>query len=433
MSRYLNRFKNEFARLGCADGPALLAVSGGRDSMTLAELCRISGIAMAIAHFNHGLRGEESDADEALVKDYANQYNIPFFSARWAMDKSALDGASTQDMAHKARMGWLGSIARENGYQHLLVAHHADDAIETYLMAALLRGRPGPLVGLRDTDGIIKRLLLGFSSSEIEEMALEMGVKWRDDNSNATDKYLRNRVRHHLIPLLRELNPGLLRHTRQQMGYQTEMAHAATEMAYKWASASAPLQQAESTFPVTYRIGTLLRSPSPMLSLAELLKDFEPHFDSLQRMVAALHNPRGQRFHLGRHSVTFYADEMTVNISDIGPKVVGLSFEVRERDGEWPDGKCVIWVDADKIDPTKCTVRHWQEGDRIRPFGMKGWKKVSDLLTDLKVRSPERERVQVLEQAGDIVWVIGHRADDRFRVLDGAKMVLEIRASEPTA
>jgi tRNA(Ile)-lysidine synthase len=433
MSAYLSRFKSELARQQCADGRALIAVSGGRDSMTLAELCRISGIGMALAHFNHGLRGDESDADEALVREYAHEHNIPFYSARWERENHATDGESTQDLAHRARMGWLGTLVKENKFEHLFVAHHADDALETYLMAALLRGRPGALVGLRDADGVIRRPLLSFSSSEVEEMARALGVRWRDDSSNATVKYLRNRVRHHLVPLLRELNPGLLRHVRQQMGYQAELERAASAMAYEWASASAPSWHTGSTFPATYRIHTLLGSPSPMLSLAELFKDFEPHFETLQRMVAALHRPQGQRFSLGRYSVTFYGDEMTVRIHDIDPKEIELSFEVIKKGEEWPDGTNVIWVDADRIDPSKCISRPWREGDRMRPFGMKGWKLVSDLLTDLKVRGQERDRVRVLEQEGEIVWVIGHRADDRFRVPEGAVNVLEIKASEPTA
>lgn len=432
MNTFLNRFRAESVRLKCADGRALLAVSGGRDSMTLAELCRISGIEMAIAHFNHGLRGEESDADEAFVRDYAHQHNISFFAARWEMDKAALDGVSIQDKAHKARMEWLGHIAKENGYDHLLVAHHADDALETYVMAALLRGRPGPLVGLRDTDGIIRRPLLGFSSSEIEEMAHEMGVKWRDDSSNATDKYLRNRVRHHLISLLRELNPGLGRHVSNQMAFQTEMAVATDAMAHEHASAAGPAWGADAPRTV-FHIPVILSSPSPLLTLATIFKEDEPHFETLQRMVVAMRNPRGQHFLLNRSIVGIYDGELIVNRTDVKDRAPSLSFAHRPRADELPDGHWTIWVDAIKVDPAKCAVRPWKVGDRLRPFGMKGWKKVSDLLTDLKVRGYDRELAYVLEQEGEIVWVIGHRADDRFKVPDDARTVLEIRVSEPTA
>ena len=129
MSHRIRLFKQELSRLHCVDGKVLLAVSGGRDSMVLAELCRISNMEIVIAHFNHGLRGVESEGDEVLVHDYARTHDIRFISQNWEIDKSVMEGSSLQDIAHEARMSWLKGLLTDHALDFLFVAHHADDAL----------------------------------------------------------------------------------------------------------------------------------------------------------------------------------------------------------------------------------------------------------------------------------------------------------------
>jgi tRNA(Ile)-lysidine synthase len=206
---FKNLLQTQFSFL--KDKPILVAISGGLDSMVLTDLCRKSALNIALAHCNFQLRADESDADEVFIKDYAKANNLNCFVTHFDTESHAQTSKqSTQMAARQLRYEWFETLKTQHKFEYVLTAHHADDNLETFLIN-LSRGTGlDGLTGIPEVNGAIIRPMLVFSRDDIHNYAIQEQLQWRDDSSNLSTKYLRNNIRHSIIPLLKKLNPSFI-------------------------------------------------------------------------------------------------------------------------------------------------------------------------------------------------------------------------------
>jgi tRNA(Ile)-lysidine synthase len=412
-----------------------LAVSGGLDSMVLLHLFQQLPFEIAVLHCNFQLRGLESFEDENFVKEYSNTNAIPFFFTQFDTAAFAKDyKLSTQVAARELRYSWFYEQLEVRNFDYILTAHHADDNLETFLIN-LTRGTGlEGLTGIPAQNDKIIRPLLPFSKQEIEVYAKEINLQWREDSSNASDKYLRNKIRHTLIPVLKELNGNFISSFQKTQNYLQEaqtLVEDASIMVYQQV-----VRQKESE--MHFDLKKLLQLPNYQFYLYQWLHEFgftawDDIYDLVERQSGKQVFSAGFRLlkdrdflilsplHLEKELVEFLINEdqqkinIPLNLSFC--KVADISI----------DSNTTIFVDADKLQ-FPLVLRHWNEGDLFQPFGMGGQsKKVSKLFKDEKLSLIEKENVWLLCSNNQMVWVIGMRQDERFRIENTTKNILKIQ------
>lgn len=423
----------------------LLAVSGGLDSMVMADLFHRTDQSFAIAHVNFNLRGDESDADALFVQNVARQYGVPFHLTRFdTVTVAAERGLSVQMAARDLRYGWFTELLKQHSYACVATAHHQNDVLETLLLN-LIRG-----TGLAGLHGIavrhesVIRPVLFATRDELAAYARDHALTYREDSSNTDDKYARNRIRHHVVPVLTALNPGFwptLSRTVERLRATETLVRAEVNRSWQVVAESRGSQFVLPTQP-------LLALPEIAFRLAEWLRPFGFTAGQAEQMLAALSRPAGQEFLSATHRITHERDgllleptparpayELVLTDWPDGPVTVAHQFTLtmehltKPADGPLPTGPDVVWLDADRL-TLPLTIRPWQLGDRFRPLGLNGHKLVSDLLNDLKLSRPEREQTTVLLSGDQIAWVIGRRIDHRYRVTAETMRVVQLRLSQ---
>ena len=439
-----DRFDGVLSRLlaGRSGVSVLLAVSGGIDSMAMADLFLGSALRLplAVAHYNFHLRGADSDGDEALVAGWCRDHGVPFF--RQEADTAAFAvsrGLSVEMAARELRYGWFAQLCREQGFTHLAVAHNLDDNAETLLLHLLrgtgLRGLSGirenmPLPGAEDVRLI--RPLLGFSRREIEAHAVRAGVAFRIDATNTDTSIPRNRIRHEVLPQLARINPSFL-HTfsleMRRFGEADQILDAVFaagrdslchEQDGVLCIDIAALQRQGQTGWWLYRL------LSGYGFNASQLEDIERSLDALsgKTFLSATHKLVKDRRELRVYSLAVGPDDQTSRL-DVRTFAVTPGFNPKQRPED------VLFVDADKV-RLPLSARSPKAGDRFRPFGMhRGTKLLSDFFTDLKLDVAQKERevvVTTTSENGDeiIVAIAGRRIDDRFKITARTRTVAAI-------
>ena len=412
-----------------------LAVSGGLDSMVLVHLFQQLDFEIAILHCNFQLRGLESFGDQDFIQNYAQENNIPIFITQFDTTAFAKDyKLSTQVAARELRYSWFYEQLEANNFDYLLTAHHADDTIETFLIN-LTRG-----TGLEGLTGIPKqndkviRPLLCFTRQEIEDYAKENKIEWREDSSNASDKYLRNKIRHHLIPILKELNPNFMDSFQNTQNYLQDaqmLVEDASIMVYQQVAK----QEEEAIF---FDLNQLKKLPNYKSYLYQWLNEFGfTAWDDIYDLVDSQSGKQvfSAEFRLLKdrdflilsplHAID-EEDEYHIDSSQNQINIpLNLSFS-KVTDISI-GSNTTIFVDEDTLQ-FPLVLRHWKEGDSFQPFGMNGKsKKVSKLFKDEKLSLIDKENVWLLCSGTDIVWVIGIRQDDRFRITNTTKNLLKIQ------
>lgn len=409
----------------------LLAVSGGLDSMVMAELLRAFGYETAIAHCNFSLRGEESDDDAAFVEAYARKHGIPFHFQKFDTKTFSEDfGLSTQVAARRLRYAWFSQVMEQEGYDFVLTAHHADDDLETFLIN-LSRGTGiEGLSGIPEVNGNTVRPLLPFSRKEIESFANEMKLEWREDSSNASDDYLRNKIRHHILPELKMLNPSFLasfQDTLEHLQQAKAMMEDASRIVYRKVVTDADdrktIDLSELKQLPDYR-GYLFHWLSPLGFTAwkdiYRLVDAEsgkyvmaPDFRLLKDRTQLIVTPHPERF-------PSYAVHENITETDNPVKL-----RLASVDSIANPSNTVIFVDRSKLQ-WPLTLRKWKEGDVLHPAGMTGSKKVSKFFKDEKFSLADKEAAWLLCSADAVVWIVGHRQDARFKADETTHDILKI-------
>lgn len=419
----------------------LLAVSGGVDSMVMLALAAEAGYRIGVAHCNFLLRGTESDEDEVLVGETAARYGVPCYNRRFDT-KAEMErtGESMEMAARRLRYAWFEELCATEGYTAVAVAHQADDSIETFFINLLrgtgLRG----LTGITRQRGRIVRPLLFATRKEIVEYAVANRIAYREDSSNRSTKYLRNKIRLGLVPRIREINPQFTALMGRNIGRLSEAQHFIGSAIEKIRSEAVStvngvdrieLDRIDAAFPRDFVLYELLNSAYGFKG------------DVIDALCRTLDEGQsGRRFYAREWvAVTDRGAVEVARIDDEDPYEVEIperairayagnsvfyfercSIDLIEHFGVPPQ---MAQLDAEKLQwPLR--LRRWREGDRFVPFGMTGKKKVSDFLIDEKVSMMEKQRQFVLLSGEEIVWVVGRRIDDRFRLDDQTDEVLRI-------
>ena len=409
--------------------------------MVLMSLCVNSGYNVGVAHCNFCLRGQESDEDEILVQERARKYGIECYNKRFdTVGEMERTGESMEMAARRLRYDWFEELCHEHGYTVIAIAHHVDDSIETFFINLLrgtgLRG----LTGIHRQRGKIIRPLMFASRKEILEYAVAHKIPFREDSSNRSTKYLRNKIRLGLVPMIREINPSFTALMRGNLYRLTDAQRFIDAAIGKIKAQCIETRDGEERI-CTERIDGDF--PRDFVIYEILNSSYGFKGDVVDNLCKALsQGSTGQRFY-SREYVA-YIDRGDIAIERIGEQD-DCSMEVTVQDLRSYCGNSVLYythTDIDNVseynappevaflDEAKLhyplTLRRWRDGDTFIPFGMCGRKKVGDYLTDCKVSPTQRNRQFVLESDGEIVWVVGRRTDDRFRVNDRTERILKI-------
>ncbi|HQH25339.1 MAG TPA: tRNA lysidine(34) synthetase TilS [Bacteroidales bacterium] len=416
----------------------LLAVSGGIDSMVMTDLFIRAGQEIGIAHCNFTLRGEESQADEEFVAKYAADHNIGFFSVRFDTRAYASEkGISIQMAARDLRYSWFEKTREKQGFDLIAIAHNLNDNIETFLIN-LVRGTGiTGLSGIRKTRDRVIRPLLFAGRKSIEDYSKTNGIPYREDSSNTDTGYVRNRIRHLVLPLLAEINPSVenaLNDTSKRLSEINEVFTAFTADLRKKL-----IRKDDSLLIID------LEKLEPFISsnavMFELFRPFGITSALLCDLLNVISGQTGSGIRTLSHRIIKNRNELI--ISETTPKqsitrqfnTIGelsacpFISSVREQNvsGSYsiPSSGNTAWFDREKI-TFPLTIRNWQHGDYFFPLGMQHRKKLSDFLTDIKESLFTKENTLVLVSGGEIAWVMGKRIDDRFKVTGKTRKVLEI-------
>ena len=431
-SSFQQHLQNQFPFL--ADSKLLVACSGGLDSVVLLQLCQADNLEVAVAHCNFQLRGLESLQDQQFVEALANDLHLPFHTTFF--DTKAYAKAtkcSTQMAARDLRYDWFAELAQEFQYDYILTAHHADDALETFLIN-LSRGTGlDGLVGIPSVNENIVRPLLKFSREQLHAFALEQGYTWREDSSNASDHYLRNALRHHIVPQLKTIQPIFLQaflHTQSHLQDSQSLVQDALDAAYAHVVT-------ESQDRIQIDIEKLLEYENYSAYLYGWLHHYGfTAWDDLYDLVNAQSGKKvlSPNFTLlkDRTVLLLYANETdrAVEAYSIPAKMaeittpIRLQFSVEAKTQD--DSKSSIFVDVDLL-KFPLMLRPWKLGDVFYPKGMKGQsKKMSKFFKDEKWVQVDKEKAWLLCSDDQIIWVVGHRQDDRFAAHTETKNTIQI-------
>jgi tRNA(Ile)-lysidine synthase len=419
----------------------LLAVSGGMDSVVMLDLFSKAKFPCAVIHCNFQLRGEEANADEAFVYKLAEQYNMRFYVKRFDTTAYAEEfKVSIQVAARELRYKWFEEMRIKQRMNLVATAHHLNDNIETILYnftkGTGLRG----LRGIPERQGNIIRPLLFATRQEIAQYCTENNLRYREDSSNANDKYTRNKIRHHVIPLLKEINPSLEKTIGEKVELLNEIEKIYEARQKKVNKQLFLLRGSDVYIPLL----KLKKTPHASSILYEYLKDFGFTASQVQDMLSVIDEPAGKQFITNsarvikdrRFFILTQLPERNVTVKLIHEKDEVIEFgncKLRITNCDWKEASDIRHpsTDLEYIDKSKLEfpllLRTWKEGDYFYPIGMgMKKKKVKKFLTDLKVPLHEKEKVLVLESNQKIVWVVGYRLDERFKVNSSSVNVAKI-------
>lgn len=419
----------------------LLTVSGGVDSMVMMSLTAAAGYHFGVAHCNFQLRGAESDEDEVLVESEARRYGAEFYNKRFdTTGEMERTGESMEMAARRLRYAWFRELCDEHGYTAIAIAHHSNDSIETFFINMLrgtgLRG----LTGITTQVGRVVRPMMFATRKDIHDYAVAHRIPFREDSSNRSTKYLRNKVRIGLVPMLKEINPRFTTIMRRNIARLSQAQDFITSainivkgeaLEYVGDVYRLKVAQIRPTLPRNYVIYEILNS------------EFGFKGDVVDALCHALDSgATGRRFYSREWvAVVDRGDVVIASITEedscetlvekgavrsyAGGSVLYYEYCNIDFIDNLDQGENVALLDADKLSfPLK--VRRWREGDWFIPFGMSGRKKLSDYLIDKKVSVAEKSRQFVLVSGDDIVWVIGRRLDDRYAITRKTENVLRV-------
>ncbi|HUH26122.1 MAG TPA: tRNA lysidine(34) synthetase TilS, partial [Flavobacterium sp.] len=416
----------------------IVTVSGGVDSMVLLHLFQNLELDFAVAHCNFHLRAKESDLDEELVKKYCHEHQIPVFVKHFDTEVySTLHHVSIQIAARELRYAWFKKLCTEYQYDFIVTAHHLDDQVETFLINFTRGTGINGFLGIPETNQNIVRPLLPFSRDEIQEYAILNQVPWREDASNATTKYLRNKMRHLVIPVLKEENEQFLKSFQNTLNHLTQtqtMALTALDFFKKQC-----VQQNENLTEID--LEKALDFPNYETFLSTFLIDFG--FTSSVEIQKIIQSETGKVLKNDKFSLLKNRQKLLIqenqeenlskfyinSVNDFGSLPISIElaevFALKEE-----SNKDIIFVDAQLL-KWPLTVRKIEEGDLFQPFGLNGFKKVSKFFKDEKLSIFEKKSKWLLvNNDNKIIWVVGMRADDRFRVTSNTIKIYKLSLNQ---
>jgi len=438
MPNLINTFKNHIKQQlpFLKESKLLVAISGGVDSVVLTHLCKEVNLDFALAHCNFNLRGKESDVDESFVLELAEDLDIEVFIQNFDTETFAKnEKLSIQLAARKLRYGWFFELSEQLDFDFILTAHHADDNLETFLIN-LSRGTGlEGLKGIPEVNNTIVRPLLPFSREDIEDYAKINHLKWREDSSNASTKYLRNKLRHDVIPVLKDINPDVL------VNFQNTLAHLKDSSTIVEDAIDSFLNKAIVNIDdrqISYQISEFEKLNNPKAYLFEVFKDYGfTQWKDIENLLTA---QSGKLVFSKTHQLLKDRDCLILSKMSSEEKQEIISILETETEVKIPTGTLVfntvcnideintsiIYIDKKTLN-YPLTVRYWQEGDYFYPLGMQGKKKLSKFFKDEKLSLLDKQNTLLLCSNHQVVWVINHRADNRFKITEQTQDILKIK------
>ena len=413
----------------------LVAVSGGKDSMALLNLFVEAQFNIAVAHYNFGLRGLASEEDENFVKEFCEKKRVPFFSTKTDTKKVAKEwGVSTQMAARELRYTWFNEILATEGFDWLATAHNLDDKIETLYLNLTKGTGPKGLKSIPLKKGKIIRPLMFAEVSEILTYLLKINIVWREDASNQTVDYQRNKIRHQVIPILKEINPGLANTALVNFNRLNDLNAIFDEKLERFK------QSIDFGEIIKIPFSEWLNTPGFALLVEEFLKPYGFNYQEVANLLYV--TTSGKKIESNTHEIVtgrndwflekkFESIEENIfhfkepGLFDIGTQSISLKvtndfpsiMDIRKSEHAFFDYDTIKWP---------LTLRNWKHGDKFQPFGMKGKKMVSDFLIDSKIDAPQKNTQKVLCDSQDILWLVGMRTDDRFKLHSATTQILKV-------
>ena len=415
----------------------LLAVSGGVDSIVMVQLFKDAGFNFGIAHVNFELRGDECDGDETFVKNLAEQFAVTIYMKHFDTKQYAADRKiSVQMAARDLRYAWFDEIVTDNDYNFIATAHHLDDQAETFFIN-LLRGTGiSGMHGILPKQGKVIRPMMFTTREKIMAFALDLNLAWREDRSNKSRKYLRNKLRLDVLSELYKINPLFSYKLNESISHMRDVE---TIYNYHIAGVTADLVQ-QTPNGITISIDWIYEYQPHNTYLFELLKPYGFSYPVVKEIVRSIDTFSGKVFYSPTHRLLRDREHFIIQpLSDLSPDTIDSEVYTIERNTtniefpvclcthetdnitELPMGKASIaCLDLDKLQfPLK--LRKWEKGDWFMPLGLKGKMKLSDFFINQKVSLADKEKIWLLLSGEDIVWVIGKRIDNRFRITPKTK------------
>ncbi|WP_368112130.1 tRNA lysidine(34) synthetase TilS [Bacteroides nordii] len=404
----------------------IVALSGGADSVALLRILHTLGYDCEAAHCNFHLRGTESDRDEMFVRKLCKTMKTPLHTIDFATEQYAIEKKISIEMAaRELRYQWFAEIKEKTKADVIAVAHHQDDSVETVLLN-LIRGTGiNGLLGIRPKNGDIVRPLLCISRKEITDYLQNAGQEYMTDSTNLQDEYTRNKIRLNLLPLMQEINPLVKEHIIDTSNYLNDVNRI-----YNKGIEEGKQRVIEKG---NIRIVPLLKEPSPEALLFEILYPLGFNAAQTKNILAMLEGQTGKQF-ISKDGWRVVKNRELLLI-DKKEKQENPPFCLIKEEKEYtkdfiiPREKHIACFDTDKL-IGEINLRKWQTGDIFIPFGMKGKKKVSDYLTDRKFSIIQKENQWVLCCGDKIIWIVGERTDNRFRIDEKTKKVTVFKMSE---
>ncbi|QXP71983.1 tRNA lysidine(34) synthetase TilS [Polaribacter sp. R2A056_3_33] len=405
------------------DKKLLIAISGGVDSVVLAHLLSTLKFNISLAHCNFNLRPIECDIDEEFVKKLGKNLNTKVFTIHFNTTEFAKENKqSTQIAARNLRYDWFNELIEKHQFDYILTAHHADDNLETFLINLTRGAGLDGLTGIPEINGNIVRPLLKFSREEILTFVKENNISWREDKSNASTKYIRNKIRHQILPVLKEINPSLLETFEKTTAHLKESQQIIED---KIDEISAETIATENNI-LKIDISKIEKLSNPKAYLYQLLKDYNftewndvadlISAQSGKQIISKTHTLLKDRGFLLLSKKDFSTALETTTEIDENTSIITepIHLKLEEVQEKSTENKQTIYVDKQNLQfPLK--LRKWQDGDFFYPSGMKGKKKLSKYFKDEKFSLLQKQNTWLLcNYDNAIIWVIGCRKDNRF-------------------
>ncbi len=438
----INEFNNFINSLipNARDKKYLLAVSGGIDSMVMLYLFQQSKLSFTVANINFKLRGNEADKEAIFIKEYCDKNNINLYQKEFSTEEYANDNKiSIQMAARDLRYQWFDDLANEKKINFIAIAHHLDDQSETFFINMLRGTGIAGLHGIAKIKNNIIRPLLFATRNEITEYALKNSIPYKDDSSNASDKYQRNYIRHHILPEFYKLRNDFSKSLNSTITHLNEVEQYANLHIKKELGNLIE----ESEFGIfQININKLIEHKFQKLLLYTTLKNYDfqnSHIDNIVNIIE--NNISGKTIVSSTHQLIIDREILTLDIIN-NNNIENKEIQIISLDNkQWKDSKLRIefpfsgnyktnnnnlaFLDYNKLE-FPLTIRNWKQGDSFKPLGMRGEKKVSNFFIDNKISNLEKSKIRFLCSNEKIIWIIGHRIDDRYKITKKTKHILKI-------
>ena len=440
----------------------LVALSGGVDSMVLAELLRREGYDIAFAHCNFHLRGKESDGDEHFVREYAERVGVKLFVRQFdTLDFVENNKVSVEMAARELRYAWFNDLINANEhilssesntrpvistersewrnlrFDKLALAHHADDQIETFFINLLRGSGIKGLKAMQPRNGMYIRPLLWASREEIKSFAIENGIQWREDSTNNDTVYLRNKIRHELMPVFDSIKPEAREKILESVNHLASENQLYRELLKEKISQIETVDGVLHSIPKRHfeRSEAESRNPLGLQLLFEWIRNYDFSYSQCESIFAALDGESGKEFYSDEYQLVIEKDSIDIFPIHLNSTRHALSLrETKQPVRTMPalslitDNPNIAQLDYDKL-KLPLQTRFWQQGDRFHPLGMRGTKLVSDFFNDNDFTTFQKKNTLILtDNEGEIVWIVGYRIDDRFKITEKTKTIYQIVA-----